>query len=70
MSKVLKKFVIAMIVLLGIGIVLFGIYIAKSKANMKHEARNNTECRTNERVFDYADKLSDSEEEELRYKRA
>lgn len=66
MSKVLKKFVIAMIVLLGIGIVLFGIYIAKSKANMKHEARNNTECRTNERVFDYADKLSDSEEEELR----
>lgn len=66
MSKVLKKFVIAMIVLLGIGILLFGIYIAKSKANLKHDARSNTECRTNERVFDYADKLSDSEEEELR----
>ena len=28
--------------------------------------RNNTECKTNERVFDYADKLSDSEEETLR----
>ena len=30
--------------------------------------RNNTQCTTEERVFDYADKLTDAEEEELRAK--
>ena len=58
-----KKFIVAMLVVLGLGIVFFIGYFVKSNANLKHDARNNTEC---ERVFDYADKLSDSEEETLR----
>ena len=61
-----KKFIVAMLVVLGLGIVFFIGYFVKSNANLKHDARNNTECKTNERVFDYADKLSDSEEETLR----
>ena len=61
-----KKFIVAMLVVLGRGIVFFIGYFVKSNANLKQDARNNTECKTNERVFDYADKLSDSEEETLR----
>ena len=53
-----KKFIVAMLVVLGLGIVFFIGYFVKSNANLKHDARNNTECKTNERVFDYADKLA------------
>lgn len=66
MNKTMKKFLVTMFVILGIGILCFIMYSAKSKANLKHDARSNEDCMTNERVFDYADKLSDSEEETLR----
>lgn len=66
MNKTMKKFLVTMLVILGIGILCFIMYLVKSKANLKHDARSNEECMTNERVFDYADKLSDSEEETLR----
>ena len=66
MNKTMKKFLVTMLVILGIGILRFIMYSVKSKANLKHDARSNEECMTNERVFDYADKLSDSEEETLR----
>lgn len=66
MNKTMKKFLVTMLVILGIGILCFIMYSVKSKANLKHDARSNEECMTNERVFDYADKLSDSEEETLR----
>ena len=45
-----KKFIVAMLVVLGLGIVFFIGYFVKSNANLKHDARNNTECKTNERV--------------------
>lgn len=66
MNKTMKKFLVTMFVILGIGILCFIMYSVKSKANLKHDARSNEDCMTNERVFDYADKLSDSEEETLR----
>lgn len=66
MNKTMKKFLVTMLVILGIGILCFIMYSVKSKANLKHDARSNEDCMTNERVFDYADKLSDSEEETLR----
>lgn len=66
MNKTMKKFLVTMLVILGIGILCFIMYSVKSKANLKHDARSNEDCMTNERVFDYADKLSDSEEEILR----
>ncbi len=66
MNKTMKKFLVTMLVILGIGILCFIMYLVKSKANLKHDARSNEDCMTNERVFDYADKLSDSEEETLR----
>ena len=43
-----KKFIVAMLVVLGLGIVFFIGYFVKSNANLKHDARNNTECKTNE----------------------
>ncbi len=61
-----KKFIVAMLIVLGLGIIFFIGYFVKASANLRHDARNNTECKTNERVFDYADKLTDSEEETLR----
>ena len=64
--KIVKNFVIAMLAVLGLGLVFFIGYFAKSNANLKHDARSNTECGTNERVFDYADKLSDADEEKLK----
>lgn len=66
MNKTMKKFLVTMLVILGIGILCFIMYLVKSKANLKHDTRSNEDCMTNERVFDYADKLSDSEEETLR----
>lgn len=66
MNKTMKKFLVTMFVILGIGILCFIMYLVKSKANLKYDARSNEDCMTNERVFDYADKLSDSEEETLR----
>ena len=38
-----KKFIVAMLVVLGLGIVFFIGYFVKSNANLKHDARNNTE---------------------------
>ena len=37
-----KKFIVAMLVVLGLGIVFFIGYFVKSNANLKHDARNNT----------------------------
>lgn len=65
MNKTLKKFLVTMFVILGLGIVFITMYFVKSSANLKHDPRNNEECKTNDRLFDYADKLTDSEEKTL-----
>lgn len=47
--------------------VWFGILALHSIVGvMRHNSRQNTECTTTERVFDYADVLTDKEEEKLR----
>lgn len=61
-----KKFIISTMVILVIGIIFIAAYFVKVKSNLKHDDRNNTECITDDRVFDYADKLNDSEEEILK----
>ena len=66
MNKTLKKFLITMFIIMGIGIVFIIMYFVKSSANLKHDARNNEACKTNERLFDYADKLTDSQESTIR----
>lgn len=66
MNKTLKKFLVTMFVILGIGLIFIIAYFVKSSANLKHDDRNNADCKTNERLFDYADKLTDSEEATLK----
>lgn len=66
MNKTLKKILITMFIIMGIGIVFIIMYFVKSSANLKHDARNNEACKTNERLFDYADKLTDSQESTIR----
>ena len=68
----MKKFVEIFKIPLIIFVVFLVIGIAcKVITNSRPEiefVRNNTQCTTEERVFDYADKLTDAEEEELRVK--
>ena len=66
MEKTIKRFIIALVALVVIGIACFIGYFVKSKANLKHDERSNTACKTNDRLFDYADKLTDDEESELK----
>lgn len=53
----MKKFRITVLILFAIGIVFMIMGLIVSNSNLKHDARSNTECRTDQRVFDYADKL-------------
>jgi uncharacterized membrane protein YgcG len=60
-----KKFVTLTLIIAGIGLLFTVLYFIKGRANLSHEARSNTECLTSQRVFDYADKLSNQEESQL-----
>ena len=68
----MKKFV----EIFKIPLIIFAVFLVigiacKVITNSRPEiefVRNNTQCTTEERVFDYADKLTDAEEEELRVK--
>lgn len=63
----MKKFKITTIILAVIGILLIGFSVAVTVLRAKNiPARSNTDCITEERVFDYADVLTDEEEEKLR----
>lgn len=61
----MKKFRITVLILFAIGIVFMIMGLIVSNSNLKHDARSNTECRTDQRVFDYADKLTGNEERSL-----
>ena len=66
MNKKFRNFIIITIV---ISIIFFGLTIGVKvlrKSQDKVYTRTNTECFTDERVFDYADVLTDEEEENLR----
>lgn len=61
--KAYKNF---MIILLIIDIILLGLMYFRSEMNKNISERTNTECLLEERVFDYAEKLSITEEDKLR----
>lgn len=61
----MKKFLGIVFALLIVGILLMCVYAVMARRNLKHDKRGNTECLTDERIFDYIDKLSSSEKEKL-----
>lgn len=66
--KVFKKFVIGALAVFFILLLLQAIVVTTQKIKAENAAvsRNNAECLTEERVFDYGNVLSDKEEEKLR----
>ena len=63
MKKYINFIKIMLIAIVVLGIIRIAITLVASPAVSE---RTNTECTTQERVFDYADKLSDAQEQELR----
>lgn len=63
MKKYINFIKIMLIAIAVLGVIRIGIMFA---GNSNTAPRANTECTTEERVFDYADKLSDTQEQELR----
>lgn len=61
----MKKFRILVFICLIIAIITFSAYFLISGTRNKKEKRTNTACLTEERLFDYHDALSSSEEAEL-----
>ncbi|MBD5550778.1 MAG: TPM domain-containing protein [Lachnospiraceae bacterium] len=67
MKKFLKSFKVCFIILGVLAVFYFGLTgIHSLTGSLKNGSRENTECTTEERVFDLADVLSDKEEEKLR----
>lgn len=66
MKKYLKHFLWLFIVIGVLAVVFIVINVVKKTPETESYTRTNTECLTEERVFDYADKLTDEEEENLR----
>lgn len=65
MNNAVKKFIITTLTIMGAGLLFVVIYLVKMNANLKHDDRSNAQCFTTQRLFDYADRLTDSEETEL-----
>jgi uncharacterized membrane protein YgcG len=65
MKKYFKHFCILFIILGILLVVFLGLKIADNSVKMEY-TRTNTECTETERVFDYADKLTDEQEDKLR----
>ena len=64
MKGYLKYFRVYFIIILVLAVVF--ILLSLVKPGEKQAVRSNTECTTTERVFDYADKLTEKEENNLR----
>ena len=64
MKGYLKYFRVYFIIILVLAVVF--ILLSLVKPGEKQTVRSNTECTTTERVFDYADKLTEKEENNLR----
>lgn len=57
------KIIVAILFSVGIVSILAGTIVGRQ--NLKHDVRSNTSCTTNQRVFDYNEVMSNSEEAEL-----
>lgn len=64
MWEYLKRFWVLFIILLCM-LAVYGVLVYK-KGGQNEYVRTNTSCKTQERVFDYGDKLTDQEEDALR----
>lgn len=61
----MKVYKITVTVCLVLALICGITYFVRQKTNLKHDARSNTECKTNQRIFDYHDVLTDDEENNL-----
>ena len=66
MKKYLKHFAVLFILFAIVLVVFIVALIMKKPKEEKVYTRTNTQCKTEERVFDYADVLTDAEEDALR----
>ena len=66
MKKYLKHFAVLFILFAIVLAVFIAALIMKKPNEEKVYTRTNTQCKTEERVFDYADVLTDAEEDALR----
>lgn len=66
MKKYLKHFAVLFILFAIVLVVFIAALIMKKPYEEKVYTRTNTQCKTEERVFDYADVLTDAEENTLR----
>lgn len=67
MKNYIKYLVCDLIVILILGGLIFAISaVNKRTAEVSVTPRTNTECKITERVFDYADKLTDEQEQDIR----
>lgn len=67
MKEFLKRFKVCLMIIGALVLVYFGISgIHGIVGSIKNGSRKNTECTTEERVFDNADVLTDAQEEKLR----
>lgn len=66
MKKFIQIFKIPLIICVVLFVVGIACKVIRDNRPKVEFVRNNTQCTTEERVFDYADKLTDQEEEELR----
>lgn len=68
MKKFVEVFKIPLIVFAVFLVIGIACKVITDNRSEVEFVRNNTQCTTEERVFDYADKLTDAEEEKLRTK--
>ena len=68
MKAYLKFFKVPLLVVLVLSVIGIGCKVVSYKRVTEGYVRKNTQCLTKERVFDYAEKLTEKEEEKLREK--
>lgn len=66
MKKYLKHFSFLLVLFVIVLVVFIGVVSTHKPTEEKVYVRSNTSCKTSERVFDYADVLTDQEEADLR----
>lgn len=66
MGRFLRRFKVCFIILCALAGVYLAIYAVHALVGLRNGRRENTQCTTDERVFDKAGVLSDEEEEKLR----
>lgn len=61
----MKAYRITITICLAAALICGIAFFVKQRINLSHDERSNTECKTEQRIFDYYDALTDSEESNL-----